>query len=185
MKKTIILFSMLAGIAAAENPMMKSASGGKVQQSILWDGQMFVLKFIDQTKVVDLNEYYLREETPNNWTKMLSVAVYKTPAAPGAMARNMEQALLKEHPDAPHQLMATPDDSQALFMCVNWAGDRKTGSEFDVYRFQKSPKGVLAYQVSLRPYQAKITTDDYKALKDRWAQKIQTGKFPDVLLQMP
>jgi hypothetical protein len=185
--KALVLIPMLAGLAAAESPMMKSVSGGKVHQSILFDGKMYVLKFIDQTKVVDLNEYYLQEEQPDNWTKMLSVSVYKTPKTPGAMARTMEQGLLKQHPDAPHELVTAPDDSVALFMCVNWAGDRRTGSEFDVFRFEKDPngKGVLGYQASLRPYQAKITLEDYEALKDRWAQKIQSPKFPYVTLQMP
>jgi hypothetical protein len=185
MMKTIILISVLAGLAAAESPLMKSESGGKIQQSVLFDGKIYVLKFIDQTKIVDLNEYYLREEDPNNWTRMFSVSVYKTAKTPGAMARTMEQGLLKEHPEAPHELVAAPDDSVALFMCVNWAGDRRTGSEFDVFRFEKDPKGVMAYQISLRPNQAKITTEEYKALKDRWAQKIQTGRFPSVMLQMP
>jgi hypothetical protein len=187
MKKIILIpiLVMAALLAAAENPHMKSLSGGKIKQSILFDGKMFVLKFIDQTQVVDLNEYYLENETPENWTQMLSVSVYKTTGTPGAMARNMEQSLLKAHPDAPHELMATPDDKQALFMCVNWEGNRQTGSEFDVFRFQQTRGGVLGYQASLRPYQAKITTADYKALKDRWAQKIQSDKFPAVTLQMP
>ncbi len=183
--KKVILTLVLAGLAAAQNPHMRSVSGGKIQQTVQFDGKMFVLKFVDQTRVVDLNEYFLREEQPDNWTQMLSVSLYKTTGSPGTLARNMEQILLKNHPDAPHQLIASADDSQALFICVNWATDRKTGSEFDVFRFQKNPKGVLGYQVSLRPYQAKISADDYKALKDRWAQKIQSGKFPDVTLQMP
>src|SRR5581483_5730647 len=128
----------LATIALADGPSMKSASGGKVKQSVMWDGQLYVLKFIDQNKVVDLNEYYLVNETPQNWTRMLSVSIYKSTGNPGAMARNMQQVLLKEHPDAPNDLAAAKDDSEALFMCLNWAGDRKTGSEFDVYRLQKS-----------------------------------------------
>jgi hypothetical protein len=183
--KALILISVFAALAVAESPMMKSVSGGKIKQSVLWDGQMYILKFIDQTRVVDLNEYYLKDEEPTNWTRMLSVSVYKTPASPAAMAQTMEQSLLKTHPDAPHELVASSDGNQVLFMCLNWEGDRKTGSEFDVFRFQKNARGVLAYQVSLRPYQAKITTDEFRALKDRWAQKIQTGKFPDVLMQMP
>jgi len=183
--KNLFLFLVLTGLAAAQNPYMKSASNGKIKQSVMFDGKMFVLKFVDHNKLVDLNEYYLREEEPNTWTRMVSVALYKTSGSPGAMAKNMEQSLLKEHPEAPHELMTSPDGSQALFMCVNWAGDRKTGSEFDVYRLQKNPQGVLTYQVSLRPYQAKISTEEYKALKDRWAQQIQTGKFPDVAMQLP
>lgn len=185
MRKTILILS-LAGLAVAQSPYMKSISGGKMQQSVMWDGRMFVLKFVDRTKIVDLNEYYLRDEEPNNWTQMVSVSVYKTTGTPGAMARNMEQSLLRAHPDAPHELIAAPDGSQALFMCVNWAGDPNTGSEFDVFRLQKNPEGgVLAYQASLRPYQAKISPAEYKALRDRWTQKIQTGKFPDVARQMP
>ncbi len=184
MKRVFAIFA-IAGLVAAQKPNMVSPSGGKIKQSVLFDGKMFVLKFIDQNQVVDLNEYYLRDEEPKNWTQMLSIAVYKTPATPGGMARNMEQGLLKGHPDAPHELVASPDDSQALFMCVNWETDRKTGSEFAVYRFQKANRGVLAYQVSLRPYQAKISNEEYKALKDRWAEKIKSGKFPDVTMQMP
>lgn len=89
------------------------------------------------------------------------------------------------NPDAPHDFAGSPDGKFALFMCMNWAGDRRTGSEFSVYRMEKDPKGVLADQVSLRPYRAKITTDELRALKDRWAQKIQSGKFPGVTMQMP
>jgi hypothetical protein len=187
MMKTGILISVLAGLAAAESPMMKSVSGGKVHQSILFDRHLYDLKFIDQTRGVDLNEYYLREEGPDNWTRLLTVSVYKTPKTPGAMARTMEQSLLQQHPDAPHELVAAPDDSVALFMCVNWAGDRRTGSEFDVFRFEKDPngKGVLGYQASLRPYQAKISIEEFKALKDRWTQMIRSPKFPYVTLQMP
>jgi hypothetical protein len=164
---------------------MRSVSGGKVKQSVLFDGKMFVLKFVDQTRVVDLNEYYLPNEGPENWTQLLSVSVYKTGATPAAMARNMEQGLLLQHADAPHESVAAPDGNSALFMCVNWVGDRQTGSEFSVFRLQKHPNGVLGYQVSLRPYQAKIGIAEYKALKDRWAQKIQEGRWPDVTLQMP
>ncbi len=135
--------------------------------------------------ILDLNEYYLQDEQPDNWTRMVSVAVYNTSGTPAAMAKNMEQSLLGKHPDAPHKLVAGPDENQALFTCVNWAGDPKTGSEFDVFRLLKSPRGVLVYQASLRPFQAKIGTAEYNAHQDQWAEKIRTGQFPAVAVRMP
>lgn len=183
--KLILFLTLLAGIAIAQNPHMKSVSGGKIKQSLLFDGKTFILKFVDQNRVVDLNEYYPENEEPETWTRMVSVSFYKTPLSPGAMAQNMERGLLQKHPDAPHQLTAAPDGSTALFMCVNWVRDRNTESEFSVFRFQKRPNGVLGYQASLRPYQAKISMADFNALKDRWAKKIQAGDWPAVTLQMP
>ncbi len=97
----------------------------------------------------------------------------------------MEASLLKAHPDAPHELMTSPDGSQVLLVCVNWAGDRKTGSELDMFRLLKNPTGVLAYQASLKPYQAKVSAQEFKAIEDRWAQSLKAGKFPGVALQMP
>jgi len=183
--KKFWLMAILTGLASAQNPHMTSRSGGKVQQSVVFDGKTFFLKFIDETRIVALNEYYLRDETPEHWTQMVSVSMYKTDGSPAAMARNMEQSLLQAHPDAPHQLGTSADGGQAWFRCVNWAGDRKTGSEFAVFRFQRTPRGVLGYQVSLRPYQAGIAPAEYQALQDRWTQKLQAEKFPDVTLQMP
>ena len=74
-----ILFAMIvAGLAMAQNPHMRSVSGGKMKQSLNFDGQTFTLKFVDQTKAVDLNEYYLANEQPENWTRLVSVSFYKT-----------------------------------------------------------------------------------------------------------
>lgn len=101
------------------------------------------------------------------------------------MARNMERSLLAKHPDAPHDAKISPDDSQAFFTCVNWAGDRQTTSEFVVFWFQKNPKGVLAYQASLRPYQAKISPADFQSLMIRWSRQIRTSAFPAVTLNKP
>ena len=182
--KTLLLIALLATLAAAQNPHTRSISGGKMKQSLPFDGKMFILKFIDQTKIVDLNEYYLPNEQPENWTQMLSVTFYKTPLTPAAMAKNMERGLLEQHPDAPHEYTTAPDGS-VLFFCLNWARDRRTDSEFSIFRFQKRSNGVLGYQASFRPFQAKISLDDYKALRDRWIKKIQVGQWPDVMMQMP
>ncbi len=73
--KKLILMVAIAGLALAQNPHMKSASGGRVKQTLMFDGKMFVLKFVDQTRLVDLNEYYLRDEEPDNWTQMVSVSI--------------------------------------------------------------------------------------------------------------
>src|SRR5215471_18435624 len=89
MSKTILAGVVLAALAAAQNPHMISRSGGKVKQSLAFDGKTYVLKFVDQTRIVDLNEYYLQNEQPENWTQLVSVSVYKTPLTPGAMAKNM------------------------------------------------------------------------------------------------
>ncbi len=184
--KRIILILALTGLAMAQNPYMKSASGGKVKQTVTFDGKTYILKFVDRTKVVDLNEYYLQQEEPENWTRMVSVAVYNTTGTPVAMAKNMERSLLATHPDAPHKLVGNPDESQALFVCVNWAGNPTTGAEFDVFRLLKTPRGVLVYQASLHPYQAKIGTEEYGALKDRWQGKDQDRtNFPTWLCKCP
>ena len=176
--KKIWLVLIAAGLAVAQNP------AARPKPSVQFDGKTFVLKFVDQTRAVDLNEYYLLNEQPENWTHLVSVSLYKTPLTPAAMARNMEQGLLAKHPDAPHELIARPD-GVTVFLCMNWAGDRQTGSEFSVYRLQKHARGVLAYQASLRPYQAKVSREQFDALRNRWTRSIQAGQWPDVTLQRP
>jgi hypothetical protein len=172
-----IILTLILGATAAAQPPAKP--------SLTFDGMTFYLKFVDQTKIVDLNEYYLRDEQPENWTRLVSVSLYKTTGTPAAMAQNMERSLLTKHPDAPHDLKASSDGSQAFFTCVDWAGDRKTTSEYVVFWFQKTPKGVLAYQASLRPYQAKISQPDFQSLMIRWSQQIRTSTLPAVTLNEP
>jgi hypothetical protein len=183
--KVLVTTLLCAGCLFAQKPAAVPVKATNVQNAMMFDKQLFVLKFVDQNKVVQLNEYYLREETPENWTRMISATVFLINKTPGEMATQMERDLLQTHPDAPHDLRVTPDGQHALFMCLNWSGDREKTGEFDVFRFEKHPRGILGYQLSLRPYQAKISAEDYKALRLRWAQTIQTMSFPEVLLKMP
>lgn len=159
------------------------AGGGK--SGIVLDGQPYVLKFVDRNRVVQLNEYYLEEEKPEAWTKMVSNAVYFTKGSPGEMARGMERSLLQSHPEAPHELKVAPDGGEAVFVCLNWAGDRQTTAEFDVFRFQKDPRGVLAHQLSLHPHQSKIPAADFTALRERWTKWIMTAAFPPIVDRLP
>jgi hypothetical protein len=175
MKSCYLLTIGLAMCAAAQPP----GSDPKMKNAIIIDGKMYVMKFADQNQNVVLNEYYQQAETPDNWTTMVSVAVYLDRATPAEFAKRIEQNLLQSHPDAPHDIAVDPGSGEALFMCLNWVGDnRKTTSEYTVYRFRKHPRGVLAYQMSLRPYQAKMSSDDFKALRDRWAKTIQHDQWP-------
>ena len=177
--KSYYLSLGLAICAVAQN----AQADDKMKTAIIIDGKMYVMKFADQNKNVLLNEFYQESETPDNWTTMVSVSVYMNAGTPSEFAKRIEQNLLQSHPDAPHDIAIDPGSGEALFMCLNWVGqDRKTTSEYTVYRFKKHARGVLAYQMSLRPYQAQMSADDFKALRDRWAKTIQRDQWPQDVL---
>ena len=114
---------------------------------------------------------------------MLSATLFDTSQSPGDFARGVEQALLRVHPNAPHEVSISPDDSEATFMCMNWSGDRQATLEFEVYRFQWHEQGVIVCKASLRPHCTKFTAEEFRDLRSRWVKEIQSANFPEAMLQ--
>ncbi len=137
--------------AIAETPPV-SASDDGAEASVSFQETPFVLKFKNASDSEVVNEYFLAAESPDRWTKMVSVRHFPNINDPETAVGDLVNVIKQENPDAPLEIWNNAETGEVGIDFIVWQGDEI--AEFNVFVYKASPTGagLVAGQYAERAY---------------------------------
>lgn len=152
--------------------------------SIEFDGDTFVLKYHKPLPNGFVNEYFLPAESPDSWTKLISVQLFTELADHGAAVRDLIRMLLAYNPQARYEAWKADDGTFTGVDFVTWHDENYVEFNIFIYRSNPTGRGLLAHQ-----YAARAFGDDRAAFLNKLAsargamlQKVVAFQFPPIVL---
>jgi hypothetical protein len=152
--------------------------GGK---TLTFPDEAYELAFTQEVQGEVLNEYVLRGETLDDWTRLLSVHVYPRRVDFQLLAGSLVKVVKEKNPLAQAALHTSQDGRRSMVDFLTWAGTGdETITEFNVFIYQLGPDGksVLAQQYAERAYGREEGLDYMRQLKGRRIKMLEAvGQF--------
>jgi hypothetical protein len=151
------------------------------QEGLSFDGETYVLQSAASDETVIVNEFLPDGQTRENWSRMLAERLFFQENDPQAYALALETRLKEANPASRPRVSVTDDGQEAIIDFLILAEDRSKTTEFNIFRFLRHPKGLLAYQFAYRPgmIPGGAGEDDLR-LRDIWVDLMKEITFPEL-----
>ena len=130
-------------------------------QSIDFDGSRFTVKYHAADKGQSITEYYLANEKPEAWTRLVDLQVYPTAAkrlSPADFATLVGQKVTSVNPSAHYNLYQNKVDGTVILDFITWddAGIKANLLEVNLFKIYPDPKtgNLLSFH-----YAERVKTD--------------------------
>lgn len=147
--------------------------------SIRFDGETYEKKFTNDNPEIRLAEYVRRDESVNNWTKLIAVRNFTKLTEPKAAAANLAKVLQQQNPHARFQLLASKDGSEAQIDFLTWA-ENADSMEFNIHRYLKvgGYPGLISFQFAYRlTDKSPKAMEAFKRNRQRWISEMSKARF--------
>lgn len=186
----LLLLTSLVGVRAAE-PVERLSVPGPLQL----DGQQFHLEWTSHpTPAFYKQEYLPAGQTLTGYRQMLVLDLLVTDATAGQLAAAKVRELDARKATDPvvnHDLIVKPDGSSVLLDFVLSAPDADGNIivEWNAYRYQAQPDGVLLFGISRRAYghedARRFLGEELAQNRSRWISEMAGYEVPAISLGSP
>lgn len=159
-------------------------------EEIHFNNDIFTLKYstLSQLNKGYENEYYLKNENKNNWTKMVGIYYYPGISNPLKFADKECKTIESKETNVLLKFIENKKaDKAALSYLQNGSVNGKNFFEYNIFKYEKHPdSGMMALRYAIRYFfkdNSEITAlaQKVKAENDEYLQTIITSPIPPIV----
>ena len=159
-------------------------------EEIHFNNDIFVLKYstLSQLNKGYENEYYLKNEGKNNWTKMVGIYYYPEVSNPLKFADKECKTIESTETNVLLKFIENKKaDKAALSYLQNGSANGKNFFEYNIFKYEKHPdSGMMALRYAIRYFfkdNSEITAlaQKVKAENDEYLETIITSQIPPII----
>lgn len=181
---------MLITCIALLTALVLTFLGPAIAEEIHFNNDVYILKYSelsDLTKGYE-NEYFLKNETKNNWNKMVGIYYYPEISNPLKFADNECKDIESNDINVLLKFIENKQaDKAALSYLQNGSENGKNFFEYNIFKYEKHPeKGMMALRYAIRYYfnndeGIKALAQKVKDENDLYLQKIIESPIPPIV----
>ncbi len=159
-------------------------------EEIHFNNNIFILKYSDLSNLTKgyENEYFLQNETKNNWNKMVGIYYYPEISNPLKFADNECKDIESNDINVLLKFIENKQaDKAALSYLQNGSDNGKKYFEYNIFKYEKHPeKGMMALRYAIRYFFSdddgiKALAKKVKEENDEYLQKIIESPIPPIV----
>ncbi len=159
-------------------------------EDIHFNNNVFTLKYNEFSKADNRreNEYFLKNETKNNWSKLVGIYYYPDITNPIKFADDKSKSIEKEETNLLLKFIKNKKtDKAAISYLQNGMNDGKYNFEYNILKYEKHPKkGMMVLRYAIRYFfnskdEIKSIATKIKAQNDEELQTIIVSPIPPIV----
>lgn len=157
---------------------------------IKFDNQSFILKSTAQSLNLDnaMNEYFIKSENRDNWTKMLGIYHHPEASNPIKFAEDFDKEIEAKENCLLLKFAKNKKANQAVLSFLeNGFENGKNNFTYNVYKYEKNPvKGITEFKYSVKYFfndKSEITSiaQNVRDENDRYMEMLVSSAIPPIV----